>query len=87
MWALHTCDNSLCCNPRHLYQGDHVQNMRDMAERGRMAGERHPASKITAEEAAVIRSSKERSRVLADRYGLSMSHIAHIRKGNFWKER
>jgi hypothetical protein len=28
-WALHSCHNSLCINPRHLYWGDRSQNMRD----------------------------------------------------------
>jgi hypothetical protein len=33
--ALHTCDNPLCVNPSHLYDGDHSRNMKDRAERGR----------------------------------------------------
>lgn len=87
LWVLHTCDNPTCCNPRHLYLGDHAQNMRDKAERGRTAGENHPSAKLTADQAAEIRMSSEPSRVLAERYALSMSHVAHIRKGDFWKER
>ena len=87
LFVLHTCDNPLCCNPRHLYAGTPAQNNADMANRGRSTrGERHPGRKISADDARAIRASTERSRVLADRYGLSMSHIAHIRKGDFWKE-
>lgn len=33
-YVLHTCDNPLCVNPLHLYQGDAAQNMRDWLERG-----------------------------------------------------
>lgn len=33
--ACHHCDNPPCCNPLHLYVGDHAQNIRDMWLRGR----------------------------------------------------
>jgi hypothetical protein len=33
--ALHHCDNPPCVNERHLYVGDHAQNMRDRTERDR----------------------------------------------------
>lgn len=35
MMVLHTCDNSVCVNPDHLYLGTHQQNMNDMNQRGR----------------------------------------------------
>lgn len=31
----HTCDFSKCCNPKHLYVGDQLQNRRDAVDRGR----------------------------------------------------
>ncbi len=40
--VLHSCDNPLCVNPKHLRQGTHVENMEDAKLRGRMAsGENH----------------------------------------------
>lgn len=37
LMALHTCDVDACVNPDHLYEGDHLQNMKDMRDRGRSA--------------------------------------------------
>ena len=33
--VLHSCDNSLCINPRHLRAGTHKENMADKVARGR----------------------------------------------------
>lgn len=35
MGVLHKCNNSLCCNPNHIYLGTHDENMNDLAESGR----------------------------------------------------
>lgn len=34
-FSLHTCDNPPCCNPKHLYSGNPLQNAADMVTRGR----------------------------------------------------
>lgn len=34
--ALHRCDNPLCFNPKHLFIGTPLENMRDSRDKGRM---------------------------------------------------
>lgn len=94
MMVLHTCDNTLCCNPSHLYLGDHAQNMKDMVDRNRRKGKCMGAlngrAKLTQEQAAEIRSlyasgalSQER---LGTRYGVSQFAISAIVRNKRYKE-
>lgn len=58
----HTCDNSLCVKPSHLFLGTYLDNMRDCVKKGRFGakgfarGEKHPLAKLTYEMADVIRA-------------------------------
>lgn len=35
--ALHECDNRPCCNPHHLFDGTHADNMADAGRKGRLS--------------------------------------------------
>ena len=94
MMVLHTCDNTLCCNPAHLYLGNHAQNMRDMVDRQRRkgtgAGSSNGRSKLTQEQVAEIRAlyasgglSQDK---IAARYGVSQFAISAIVRNKRYKE-
>lgn len=40
MLACHTCDNPVCCNEAHIYEGTFADNARDAKERQRHPGRR-----------------------------------------------
>lgn len=44
--VLHSCDTPRCVNPSHLWAGTHLENMKDMMNKGRhnpVRGDKHPA--------------------------------------------
>lgn len=92
-FALHTCDNPICCNPHHLRWGTHTDNMRDRAARGRTrwhtkprTGEGNPRAKLTWDIVAEIRRSGALARDLARTYGVSPATITDVKTGRRWSE-
>src|SRR5688572_29713438 len=56
--VLHKCHNRTCCNPDHLYLGDHKDNFDDMMRAGRanvVRGEAHYRTELTEELVREIR--------------------------------
>jgi len=87
---LHKCDNPGCVRPEHLYAGTNAENVRDKMIRGRTgkekrAGERHHATKFTADDVRSIRSSTATHTALAKQYGVTIQCISQIRKGKNWR--
>lgn len=62
----HSCDNRICCNPSHLFEGTRKQNMEDAVSKGRQAkgkilsdgrqGEKSYLGKLTDAEVLEIRA-------------------------------
>lgn len=81
LFVMHKCDNRACVNPDHLSLGTPAENMHDMARKWRTR------SRLTPEQVAEIRASRdEKSRDLAARYGLkSHKSILNIWNGATFK--
>lgn len=81
--VLHKCDNGACCNPEHLYAGDHAQNMKDRSARGRtFLGRKH--SKLTDDQALSIKSDPRLHREIAEEFGVSPTTVSFIKRGKRW---
>lgn len=88
----HACDNRLCCNPAHLWQGAYGDNTQDMIDKGRhwmrqrpediRRGDEHPYTKIPDAEVSKIRKEYARGLVtyaeIAARYGVTKACIYRI---------
>lgn len=88
----HHCDNPICVNPGHLYDGFVSENARDMVVRGRHRPfrgrlEANPNAKLTQSKADAIRAAlKEgiKAKCLALTYGVSVSTIYRIADNSQW---
>lgn len=96
LFVLHRCDNRRCVNPKHLWLGNHLDNMGDMAKKGRrhdVRGARNPQSKISANDVAYIRRVHVGGRnrwnpgngaFLARKFKISQSHVNLIAQRKTW---
>lgn len=89
--VMHSCDVRACVNPAHLSAGDYRLNALDMVQKGRSSkhprpyGSQHGMALLTEAQVEEIRQSREPSRVLGPRYGVSSSTIRKARSGITWR--
>ena len=88
-FVLHHCDNRSCVNPRHLFCGTQQANVDDMINKGRdlkrgMVGAENHRAKITEADVRKIRASPTTAKILAKRYGVSVSLIYAVKQHRLW---
>lgn len=97
----HKCDNPRCVNPDHLFLGTHSDNMKDAANKQRMArgkrsgahtkperrrlGEDHGHHKLTEQAVQEIRGSGQSNRALATKFGVNERTISGVRNHESWR--
>lgn len=86
MHVCHRCDNPPCCNPRHLFLGTNIDNVKDRVAKGRtQRGIQHFKARVTEDDVRAIRASTERPAAIARRYGISYGTVAAILTRRTWK--
>ncbi len=86
--ALHSCDNPICVNPKHLRWGTDKDNKADAVAKGRqrgLPGELHHQARLSANDIFAIRASDETGAALGRVYAVSKEQIYRIRLRQSWK--
>ncbi len=86
LYVCHTCDNPPCINPKHLFLGTHIDNIKDAVSKGRHArGEKNGHAVFTEKEILKIRASSENCSALARKYEVNPTTIQKIKKRISWR--
>jgi hypothetical protein len=93
----HSCDNRICVNPDHLFEGTRADNMEDARRKGRLIepnrrklvrrGEKSPLARLTEQAVLAIRAeyaAGENSAALAARHETSIDNVRRIVTRNTW---
>lgn len=83
----HKCNNRLCINPDHLYEGTHIENGADMSLVGSVSGEKCGTSKITQEIAEEIKKLLKTGMyplAVSKKIGVPFSIVKNIKYKRYW---
>lgn len=88
----HSCDNVKCCNPKHLLNGTHLDNIQDAVDRNRVEyGERHHNARLTETQVVSIRQRYKPhcrvngTRAIARELGVNQMTISYIVRRVNWR--
>lgn len=89
--CLHTCDNPACVNPKHLWLGTQIDNVRDMTKKGRRVdhlGSKHGMAKLNESDVLKIRETHANNIVsyksIARNYGVTPETISNVVRRKNW---
>lgn len=84
--VLHTCDNSSCVNPAHLFLGTVIKNNQDMMSKGRhVHGSTNFLTDEKVKEIRIKLALGQATGSLASEYGMSDATISMIKHNKTWK--
>lgn len=87
-YVCHKCHNGLCCNPNHLYLGDHASNTRDMMAAGRChRGSRTGSAKmreVDVMDARCLVGAGYSVREIAGLIGVTVTSMRKAIEGRTW---
>lgn len=89
-YILHRCNNTRCCNVKHLYVGTQLDNMQDVTLQGTkryISGCTHHNAVLTPEDVQQIRQMLKTTsqNAVATYFGVSNQCIKRIKSGVTWK--
>lgn len=88
LFVCHTCDNTSCVNPDHLFLGSDTENKSDMYSKKRhVFGENHPNAVLSKETILDIRTDVDNGlsqRVIAKKYDTQRSQVSLIANRKRW---
>lgn len=87
MLVCHSCDNTKCVEPKHLFLGTSAENTADSVKKQRrVRGERVNTAKLSADGVKAIWSDERPYQQIADEHGISYGYVYELKtRTHRWK--